>query len=70
MGKPFYEDFDMTWATTLKPLSTSRPLCLPTVCISSQSDLAGLAAELSKAFCSTMGAYPLQTCAVNLVKPK
>lgn len=31
MGEPYYEDFDMTWAASGKPMSTSRVLRIPNV---------------------------------------
>jgi hypothetical protein len=68
-GKPYFEDFDMTWNTTHKILSTSRARCLPTACMTNANDIPSIATAISKEFCSTMGLYSLESCEVKLVKP-
>jgi hypothetical protein len=72
-GKAFFEDFDMVWnkptgiLKTKKKLSTSRALCLPTVCAASTWPM--IAKMRNATFCAGMSQDPIEGCSVKIVQP-
>lgn len=72
-GKAFFEDFDMVWdkptgiLKTKKKLSTSRARCLPNACGPLTWPL--IAKMRNATFCASMAQFPVEKCAVKIVKP-